>query len=665
MVELLIKLKLALLRRSMSGQRAVQLLMGALAGLLLAAATVYAAGVDFAVPSVSGDVLAVLFGLWLLFWAFGPLMFGGGDSELRPEHFALYPIPPRKLAAGLLGAGFIGVTPLVSLVAFAALIVYGAKLSFAAAVVAVPAVVLQLALVVLVSRVISSLRGQVVRSRSSAVLSGLFTGVLMAAASSIWAISPAIGSALANGFSPAFATVVRILPSGWGLVAVDGAARSDWVAGLGLLAALLVVDVLLLLLWARLLVKEITTGGGGHTTVSARRKTTPETTGGRRTTPVGGFVVKEVLTWFRDTTRTQFFVFAFVYGALQTVAPLLLDERSFLPWTGVSVVLWMTAVIANLHATDGTALWLTLVTPGGARVDVRGRQFAWLIVVAPVALLLCVVFTALSGITWAWPWALGLTAAALGAGAGAVVLVSVFMLVPMSDPQRRGSGVWENSIDAVQVLAALALVALTCTPTFVLLRLGSDTGSPALSWLGVPAGIASGALAAWLFGRIAHRRLESHGPDLLHLMRSGHRSTVRGVTPLGAGVAGEPDREASPEDLGPVWPAVVAVTCLIVCWVPIFPQGLIPAFLKLSDDDAPHSWFLALYLPEAWQWPVIALMIVVGVAILSVAFYLGRKYPGRLSPPNGGRFGRPPAGGKPSFRRTADRSGQREKVKAD
>ncbi len=38
-----------------------------------------------------------------------------------------------------------------------------------------------------------------------------------------------------------------------------------------------------------------------------------------------------------------------------------------------------------------------------------------------------------------------------------------------------------------------------------------------------------------------------------------------------------------------------------------------PLGIKLSGGDDP-VWFLALYLPKAWQWPTIAAMVALGLA---------------------------------------------------
>ena len=47
-------------------------------------------------------------------------------------------------------------------------------------------------------------------------------------------------------------------------------------------------------------------------------------------------------------------------------------------------------------------------------------------------------------------------------------------------------------------------------------------------------------------------------------------------------------------------------------------QALVPLGMKLSGDIA-KVWFLALYLPDAWQWPMIAFMFALGVLAFSLA----------------------------------------------
>jgi ABC-2 type transport system permease protein len=104
---------------------------------------------------------------------------------------------------------------------------------------------------------------------------------------------------------------------------------------------------------------------------------------------------------------------------------------------GLAAALIVAMGAANLDGDDGTALWLTRMVPGTEAADVRGRQAAWLLVVAPVMLALTVTLTALSGLEWAWPWVAATLPAMLGATAGLGVLLSVTRPVRQKDPHRR------------------------------------------------------------------------------------------------------------------------------------------------------------------------------------------------------------------------------------
>jgi hypothetical protein len=61
----------------------------------------------------------------------------------------------------------------------------------------------------------------------------------------------------------------------------------------------------------------------------------------------------------------------------------------------------------------------------------------------------------------------------------------------------------------------------------------------------------------------------------------------------------------------------LAGACLTLCWIPLFPQGLVAAVLKVTETPT-RSWFLALYLPDAYQWPLIAAMLALGLVMLRV-----------------------------------------------
>ena len=183
-----------------------------------------------------GDLLGVVYALWLLGWVVGPVW--AGAPVLRAEHFALLPVPRLRLATGLLGAAFAGITTLVTLLAFTSLVIFAARLGVAAVLIAVPAMILQLALVVLLSRVAAAGFGSASKGRTGAALIGLMVAGLLVLSQSGWMVFVAIQSwgMLSTGPPPVLVTLTRALPSGWGLTAVESAARSDWLPAAGALA---------------------------------------------------------------------------------------------------------------------------------------------------------------------------------------------------------------------------------------------------------------------------------------------------------------------------------------------------------------------------------------------------------------------------------------------
>jgi hypothetical protein len=70
----------------------------------------------------------------------------------------------------------------------------------------------------------------------------------------------------------------------------------------------------------------------------------------------------------------------------------------------------------------------------------------------------------------------------------------------------------------------------------------------------------------------------------------------------------------------------VAGACLGLCWLPLVPQGLVAAILKAVGTPT-RSWFLALYVPDPYQWPLIATMVTIGLAMLATGITLVRTPP--------------------------------------
>ncbi|GIH49713.1 ABC-2 type transport system permease protein [Microbispora rosea] len=562
------RMKVAMLRHAFRGTRAQTAGTGAVLGALLAAGTIYLAFTD-------SDLLAAGYAVWLLGWILGPIFMGGGDETLRPEYFSLLGLSPRRLAAGLLVSAFVGVAPLVSLTALLGLLVAGVRLGVANALVAVPAMALQLAVFVLLSKVSVAVVGLALRTRPGAIVSGLLNGAILAALGQIWVFFMLFGQT-------GVPAVVWYLPSGWGLLAV----RGEWWA----LGALALLALLLLGAWAALLSRR---AGAARPSTRGRRPMRPATAN-------GAIVAKELRTWSRDLVRNHQLTFALSYGVCFAASPLVLGWDGMLPYAGPIFIVMAAAMTSNLYGTDGTALWLTLMTPSAS--DVRGRQLAWLSAHAPVAIVLTVAFTAVTG--GPWPLILALLPALLGGATGLVPLVSAYGLVPGTDPHRRAGNPLRTSEDdgGLTGLAylMLVLVLLTAVPAgLVAIWYG---------WAGVAVGVVTGVLCHWGFGLLAERRLRSQGPELLDVMRTGRKPQAT--------------MKFRFEQLSKTH-KTIAWWCFGFGAIPLVPQGIIAAVF-VANGMLRHTWFLATYMPPGLRYPVAAAFVVLGLAMYGTGVWVVR-----------------------------------------
>ncbi|SDH90514.1 ABC-2 type transport system permease protein [Sinosporangium album] len=589
LAKLMIRMRLTLMRNSLGGDDAANLYTGVSVGLILAAGTI-------AVAVLWPAYLPLALAAWLSGWIFGPILIGGGNETLRPEYFAMLPATPRRTAAALLAGAFAGPAPAVNLIALLSLPVYGWRHGPAGVLIGLVAAVITLITMVMISRVVVALIGLFVRSRATAASVGVVAGTAIALCSNGWAPVAALG-----GDTAAWSHhLVRALPSGWGVAAIE----APWPLALAILAANAGLIALLLASWATLLSRRV---------VSAARGGVPPRRGAPRPFPTTGgarvSAAKELRAWWRDLVRIQLLGTAFSFALVFPFLLVPLDAWVVVPFTGLIAIVMAAASSANLYGADGTALWLTLMTPGAERADVRGRQLAWFLIVGPAAIALSLAGTLISGEPWAWPWVLGLLPALLGGGAGIIVLLAVTSLVPGTDPHKRGGNPLSTGADetAETSLAWLVLIAL---PSIALPTAGAILLNP---WAGVASGVLTGALSAWGLGRIAYRRLENHGTELLNLMKHGP-----------APQAGKP----TTADL-PVVHRIGVTVCYLTAWLPLFPQGVVPMVMKIFGIADP-GWFLALHLPPIWQWPTIIFMIALGLLMYGYAILI----PMRLNSPS-------------------------------
>lgn len=586
--QVLVRMKVAVLRHGLRDQsRLFWIVSGAVIGLGLAGGTVWAGTVD-------SDLVAVALGLWMLGWVVGPLFAGGGDESLRPEYFTMTPLRQRTLSAGLIASAFVGVAPVVALVALASVVVVGARLSVGAALVAVPAALLQLVCFVLASKLAVAVYAVLLRVRSGAALAGAVNAFILAFTAQGWALVVAFVDPDVQGV---LATAARYAPSGWSLVAVESVGRGDWLLAVAALAGLGVLALALFTGWSAMTARRSTADRLG---VSPKHPLAAHN--GR-----GAAAAKELRTWSRDVLYGHRVIFSLAYGLAFCLMPLAVGWAAMVPWAGVAGAVMGGAMAANLYAADGTALWMVLMVPGAARIDLRARQRAFLTVYGPPVVVLTVLLAWWVGDASTWPVVLSAMAAVLGGAAGVSALLSVVMAVPGTDAHKRsGNPLSSGDNDGEvmgQVYAGLALIVLSAGPALGV--------ALAWGWWGLPVGIATGLLCWWGLGEIAVARLERRGPELLVLLRHGRTAGSSG--PSGGGAS---TWEARMKAL-PRWRRVLVVICICLGAIPLFPQGVVPLVFTVTGSDT-KAWFLAMHVAPEWRWPVIVAMIALGLAMYSV-----------------------------------------------
>ncbi|GAA4944920.1 hypothetical protein [Actinoplanes utahensis] len=571
--------------------------VAALTGLLAAAWLI-----RYAVHG-EGDTLSILAGTWVLGWIVLPLMLGGGRGRVRPSHLRLEPVGSLPAAAGLLIASAVGIGPLVSLVALAALPVHAAASSGSPG--AVLTAGLGALLLWLTGLIGSALALEAIGHAggpAGAVLTGTFTGTVMGLFGSVWAVAPWITELLA-GTPEHIARWLVYFPGSWPLSAAGGAAGP-------FLALLAVVAV----------------AAGGYfalvrRTLVARSSWRPRlphaakpavTTAGPRGIPGGRWgpgpvwavAGRESRTWARHPLRLQYLTFAVVYGALLAGLPMLAGTEVLVPWAGVLTALWAAAMSAGLIGLDGTALWMPLTMPGGERAEVRGRALAWLLLVTPIALLLTVAGVLLAPDVDPLP-ALAVLPAVLGAGATLPVWVSLLRVRPVPDVRHPTSA--DNPTDIVSALVASGGGLVAAAVPMAWLIWGPDGTGGVAALLGIAAGVAAWFGGAWL----ADDRLANRGAEVL--TAAGQRTRPpETVIPMRIDAAWYRENRAT------AW----ALILLTVGWVPVVPQGLMVLVLDISG-----GWIVASHLTGPARTGTAVAMVALGGAMLLTGLVLWGRRP--------------------------------------
>ncbi|MFJ1589403.1 hypothetical protein ACIOD0_03995 [Kitasatospora albolonga] len=533
-VQPLVRLKFTVLGHSSDGVRLSRVVFWPGAVLATWGAVLSAGGAD-----ARRDVLLLVLAVWGVGWMLGPV-FASGAGVLRPAFFSLLPVGRRRLGLALLAAACVGYGPAVTVLSLGAVGVHavdrGSLPVLPVALLAVPPL---LVFIVALSRTVYALMGSAMGSRLGVTMSAVQYGLLIAGLFTGWpavsstqqGVAAVVRDGLPGGTA---ARVLEAFPTAWPVLAVEAAAGGRWGAALGWLLALTAAAVAMAGVCALVLTPR-----------------TPVRTSRRRFRPLGSRVLtgrpvlpgtatgavmgRELRQWWRDPWRSLELQSGAWTGLFIGLIGLVSGVPELLAFTGLALALMTALTSCNLLGQDGTALWLTVVGAdrGAVRADIRGRQAALLVLFGPASVVLTAAFTLFSGEHRFWALASALLPAVLGCAVGVAVLLSVVAATPGVDPKYR-VGPNDAGDISYQLWIALYGTLLSALPTVALAVPALLTGRTLLAWAAVPVGALNGAVAAWLFGRIAYRRLEARLPETFVRLRYG-KSIASQQQPDGGG----------------------------------------------------------------------------------------------------------------------------------
>jgi ABC-2 type transport system permease protein len=528
-----VRLKLRLIGNGLRGRpaRAVFFILGVLFGAGVAAGGFLAFLISGGVKTDAGLVVASYTGAVLVFgWLVFPVLLFGVDETLDPARFALFPLPRRTLAAGMLAAACVGIPPAATMVALLGLAVAGAlRAGVAGAAAGLAGAVLGLLLCVVLSRAVTSALAEMLRSRRVRDLTAVILALLSA---SIGPLNLLLNSTIKHASLGPALRVARVLD--WTPLAAGFVAPYDIAAGRPLLAvarlAMVAATVALLLWWwSRTLESAMLGGassgqaGGGVLRGGAVAALVPRPLRATRPGRFAAIVARELRYWWRDPRRRSGLISILVGGGVVPVALTFAGARHGgsgfpLPLALAFSCVMCATILANQFGFDGYAYSVHLLAGVPGRTDLRARTTALTVVVAPVVLLLAVVIGLFGRAGGDLVPAVGTMGATLGASLACASLMSV--LAPFPAPEGRnalaansGSGSAKGFLAFGVMLGALVLASPLLIAA-VLLPGG-------WAWLVAPVGLAWGAGAVLLASHVGGDLLDRRGPELLAAVTPG------------------------------------------------------------------------------------------------------------------------------------------------
>ncbi|MFF2127011.1 transporter [Streptomyces olivochromogenes] len=522
-----VRLKLSLLRnglRQSAGRRAAYIT--SVVVVLLFAALQLLGLIALRGNAHAASVTVLLIAVMALGWAVMPLFFPSGDETLDPTRLVMLPLRPDPLVRALLVASLVGIGPLFTLCLLVGSVISVAHgtAAYVTGVVAVPlallvCVALARAVAVANIRLLSSRKG-----RDLAVLSGL---VIAIGAQLVNFGAQRLGSAGGLSRLDPAADVLRWVPPGSAIGAVDSMSRGSYGVGVAQLALSVAALMGLLALWSRHLTRLMTSPDGSTLQAgeSAARERIP--TGGlRRLLPSGrtGTVMERSLRYvWRDPKTKAAWVTSLAIGLIVPVFNALQGTGSI--YFACFAAGMLGIQMYNQFGQDTSAFWMvamTIASPHDAYVELRGRALALLVITLPYATLVTVLTTAMLDDWSKLPEVLGLSFALLGAMLATGAWSSARF--PYSIPQEGYKNVapGQAGLAWIAIFGGMVSAALLTAPVIALtIWLNVTADGDRWSWLLLPLGAGYGALITAFGLRMAAPRTARRLPEILAAVSKG------------------------------------------------------------------------------------------------------------------------------------------------
>lgn len=582
-------MKWVVVRRTMHGKRLGLFIWQVTFSLLAIGLSLMIAFVED--TAVAGQLVALMTVIWTLGWFFGPMIYSSRDLALQIDYFRSLPVPSKKFADAFTISSFIGLSVPVTLLSFLSIVVYAYRLEPWLALVAIPLVVIQVLMIVLFAKIIAVFLKRHVKTHFGSFVSSFVIGGVLAFFATGWFALGSINSIIQNGLPEQWIQILKFIPSVWSVSAIEAFARQDWSAAV-FAGLLLVTTIAIWILWRHTFIRLLTLPRSSRTSNNKNLTVIehwPDS-------PTLAVIQRELTAWKRDYTRSSLVFFAFFYSVFVCIYPIDVNLTVLLPFMGILFAISAAGSTANGYGIDGSMFWQLLTTPKAYRHDILGRQITWLIIVAPVAVILTIIGLAIAGFpVAAWIHIFGLLIAALGAGAGLSILIAVYYVISLRDPHVRGNDANENNVEWGQfmltAMGVLILTALPIIPWWLSVRLNIEW----ISYFVFPLAIVVATLTFVLMGEIALRRLQIAGASILQTL-----------------IHGEPMITSTAKPQTTQQTASIYIRAILGSLL-LFPQGLVPIIFKLTGNQETRVWFLAMYLPDGLGWLVAVVMCALGI----------------------------------------------------